>query len=60
VALKLITGILMMSVSVISEAIHSMIDLVAAVIANYSVRKSGKPATRTISTDMENMRTTLV
>jgi cation diffusion facilitator family transporter len=44
VALKLITGILMMSVSVISEAIHSMIDLVAAVIANYSVRKSGKPA----------------
>lgn len=44
VALKLITGLLMMSVSVISEAIHSIIDLIAAVIANYSVRKSGKPA----------------
>ena len=44
VALKLITGIFMMSVSVISEAIHSMIDLLAAIIANYSVRKSGIPA----------------
>ena len=44
VVLKLAAGLLMMSVSVISEAIHSMIDLVAAVIANYSVRKSGKPA----------------
>jgi cation diffusion facilitator family transporter len=44
VVLKLAAGLLMMSVSVISEAIHSMIDLVAAAIANYSVRQSGKPA----------------
>ncbi|HTY46204.1 MAG TPA: cation diffusion facilitator family transporter [Methanomassiliicoccales archaeon] len=44
VALKLAVGILMMSVSVLSEAIHSMIDLIAAIIANYSIRKSLKPA----------------
>jgi len=43
VVLKLVVGITMMSVSVLSEAIHSMIDLVAAVIANYSVRKSAIP-----------------
>ncbi|MDD1756438.1 MAG: cation diffusion facilitator family transporter [Methanomassiliicoccales archaeon] len=43
VALKLLVGIMMMSVSVLSEAIHSMIDLLAAVIANYSVRKSAIP-----------------
>lgn len=44
VILKLIVGIVMMSVSVISEAIHSMMDLLAAVIANYSVRKAVEPA----------------
>ena len=44
VALKLIAGILMGSISVISEGIHSMIDLIAAIIANYSVRKSAIPA----------------
>ncbi len=43
VVLKLAVGITMMSVSVLSEAIHSMIDLIAAVIANYSVRKSAIP-----------------
>ena len=43
VVLKLVLGITMMSVSVLSEAIHSMIDLVAAIIANYSVRKSAIP-----------------
>ena len=44
VVLKFATGILMGSVSVISEGIHSMIDLVAAIIANYSVRKASQPA----------------
>jgi len=44
VALKLIVGIMMMSISVISEAIHSATDLLAAIIANYSVRKSTRPA----------------
>ncbi|MGD0817452.1 MAG: cation diffusion facilitator family transporter [Methanomassiliicoccales archaeon] len=44
VGLKLVTGIAIGSISVLSEGIHSMIDLVAAVIANYSVKKSGQPA----------------
>lgn len=43
VALKLAIGILINSVSVISEAIHSAVDLVAAVIAFFAVRKSAKP-----------------
>ncbi len=44
VVLKLVVGFAMMSVSVISEAIHSMMDLLAAIIANYSVTKSSQPA----------------
>ncbi len=43
VVLKLVAGILMASVGVISEAIHSMLDLVAAGIANVSIRKSVEP-----------------
>lgn len=42
--LKLVTGILMGSIAVISEAIHSVMDLLAAFIANYSVRKAVEPA----------------
>lgn len=42
--LKFVTGFLLGSVSVISEALHSGMDLVAAFIANYSVKKAGKPA----------------
>ncbi|MBT0663619.1 cation diffusion facilitator family transporter [Geobacter pelophilus] len=42
--IKLIIGIMMQSVSVISEAVHSGLDLVAAIIAWFAVRKSGKPA----------------
>lgn len=44
IALKLIVGFLMQSVSVISEAVHSGIDLIASIIAYFSVRESGKPA----------------
>ncbi len=44
VVLKLVVGIMISSVSVISEAIHSGMDLVAALIAWFSVRTSGKPA----------------
>lgn len=43
VLLKLIVGIMMGSVGVISEAIHSSIDLLAALIAFFSVRVSQKP-----------------
>jgi cation diffusion facilitator family transporter len=44
VVLKLVSGVLMVSVAVISEAIHSGIDLVAALMARYSVKKSAEPA----------------
>lgn len=42
--LKIGAGIMMGSISVLSEALHTGIDLLAAVIANYSVRKAGEPA----------------
>jgi cation diffusion facilitator family transporter len=43
VILKLIVGTMIGSVSVISEAIHSGIDLVAAIIAYFSVKTSSQP-----------------
>ncbi|MDO9099051.1 MAG: cation diffusion facilitator family transporter [Candidatus Methanoperedens sp.] len=42
--MKLVAGFFMGSISVLSEALHSGIDLIAAIIANYSVKKAGKPA----------------
>lgn len=44
VLMKLIVGLLIGSVSVISEAVHSGVDLLAAVIALFSVRTSSRPA----------------
>ena len=44
VVMKLTVGISMQSVSVISEAVHSGMDLIAALIAWFAVRESGKPA----------------
>jgi cation diffusion facilitator family transporter len=46
VILKLAVGFMIGSVSVISEAIHSGIDLVAAIIAYFSVRTSSLPPDR--------------
>jgi cation diffusion facilitator family transporter len=43
-AMKLVVGMLVGSVSILSEAIHSGIDLLAAVIALFSVRTSSIPA----------------
>jgi len=43
IIIKIIVGILSGSVSIISEAIHSTIDLIASVIAFISVRISGLP-----------------
>jgi cation diffusion facilitator family transporter len=43
IALKLVAGIISGSVSVISEAIHSGLDLLAAIIAYFSVRVSDAP-----------------
>lgn len=43
IAMKLIVGIISGSVSIISEAIHSSMDLVAALIAFFAVRVSDTP-----------------
>lgn len=42
--MKLAVGLFIGSISILSEALHSGIDLLAAIIANYSVRKAGQPA----------------
>ena len=44
IILKLIVGVITGSVSVLSEAVHSGVDLLAAIIALLAVRKSSKPA----------------
>ncbi|QAA32968.1 cation diffusion facilitator family transporter [Clostridium manihotivorum] len=44
IVLKLTVGIFTGSVSIISEAIHSTMDLLAAIIAFFSVKISDKPA----------------
>jgi len=44
VGLKLAVGLAMGSVSVISEGVHSAVDLLAALIAFFSIRAAAKPA----------------
>ncbi len=44
VVFKLIVGLFTGAVSILSEAIHSGVDLIAALIAFFAVRASGKPA----------------
>jgi cation diffusion facilitator family transporter len=44
VLLKLIVGIAIGSIAVVSEAIHSGVDLLASIIALFAVRLSAKPA----------------
>jgi cation diffusion facilitator family transporter len=44
VVFKLIVGLLSGAVSILSEAIHSGVDLVASLIAYFAVRAAGKPA----------------
>jgi len=46
IIMKVIAGVLSGSVSIISEAIHSGMDLIASLIAFCSVKISGKPADR--------------
>jgi cation diffusion facilitator family transporter len=43
IVFKLVVGILSGSIAIISEALHSGSDLVAAIIAFYAVRKAGQP-----------------
>ena len=44
ILLKVAAGVLTGSIALITEAIHSAVDLVASVIAFYSVRKAEQPA----------------
>lgn len=44
IALKLVAGVVTGSVAIVTEAVHSSIDLIASVIAYVSVRKAGEPA----------------
>jgi cation diffusion facilitator family transporter len=44
IALKLAAGVITGSIAIITEAIHSSIDLMASVIAFFSVRKADEPA----------------
>ena len=46
IALKVVAGVLTGSVAIITEAVHSSIDLVASVVAYFSVRKAEEPADR--------------
>jgi cation diffusion facilitator family transporter len=47
ISMKFVVGIISGSVSIISEAIHSMMDLLAAIIAFFSVRISDNPPDKT-------------
>jgi cation diffusion facilitator family transporter len=44
IVLKIVAGLITGSVSILSEAAHSTIDLLASVVALVSIRKAGEPA----------------
>ena len=44
ILLKVIAGTITGSVAILTEAVHSSIDLVASIVAFFSVRKAGEPA----------------
>jgi cation diffusion facilitator family transporter len=44
IVLKLVAGVVTGSVAIVTEAVHSSVDLIASVIAYFSVRKAGEPA----------------
>jgi len=44
ILLKVIAGSITGSVAILTEAVHSSIDLVASIVAYFSVRKAGEPA----------------
>jgi cation diffusion facilitator family transporter len=44
IMLKLVAGAITGSVAIITEAVHSSIDLIASIIAYFSVRKADEPA----------------
>jgi cation diffusion facilitator family transporter len=44
IAIKLAAGAITGSIAIITEAVHSLIDLIASVVAYFSVRKADEPA----------------
>jgi cation diffusion facilitator family transporter len=44
ILLKVVVGMVTGSVAILTEALHSMIDLIASVVAFFSVRKADEPA----------------
>jgi cation diffusion facilitator family transporter len=44
IVIKLIAGILTGSVAILTDAVHSSIDMIASVVALVSIRKAGEPA----------------
>ncbi len=44
IALKLVAGLITGSIAILTEAIHSVIDLLASIVALFSVRKADQPA----------------
>jgi divalent metal cation (Fe/Co/Zn/Cd) transporter len=46
IVLKVVAGVITGSVAIITEAVHSAVDLVASVVAYFSVRKAEEPADR--------------
>ncbi len=47
ILLKLVAGVVTGSVAIVTEAVHSGVDLIASVVAYFSVRKAGEPADET-------------
>src|ERR1700758_289087 len=44
ILLKVIAGTLTGSVAILTEAVHSSVDLIASLVAYVSIRKAGEPA----------------
>src|SRR5437868_13958811 len=47
IVLKVVAGTITGSVAILTEAVHSSIDLVASIVAFFSVRKADEPADET-------------
>ena len=44
IVLKLVAGAITGSIAIVTEAVHSSIDLMASIVAYFSVRKADEPA----------------
>ena len=44
IVLKVAAGVVTGSIAIVTEAVHSAIDLVASVVAYFSIRKADEPA----------------